>query len=91
MGNNILTQSPQTDKNQIFDDWLFITTLAIDSLLVWRSWLKAWQNHHLLGHIAPELFDVVLADMEKNGVGCIVNEKSTRPLRRVVTGVSNES
>jgi len=70
----------------VFTRWLFVTTTAIDALLVWRSWLQAWQSHHLLGHIEPALFDAVLLDMERSGLGTIINDKSTRALRRVVCG-----
>lgn len=77
--------TPQHDT--VFTRWLFVTTTAIDSLLVWKSWLLAWQNHHLLGHIDSALFDAVLLDMERSGLGGIINDKTTRSLRRVVTGV----
>jgi len=78
--------TPQHDP--VFTRWLFVTTTAIDSLQVWRSWLLAWQDHHLLGHIEPALFDAVLMDMERSGLGAIINDKSTRQLREIVTGVT---
>jgi len=73
--------------NPTFDHWLLATDEAIAALLTFRSYLRAWPSHPLLGYIDPMLFDAILLDMEKGGVGCIVNEKSTRRLREIVTGV----
>jgi len=73
-------------NHSTFAAWLHTTNAAIDGLLVWKSWLLAWQKHHLLGHIDSALFDAVLLDMERSGLVAIINEKTTRDLRQAVCG-----
>jgi len=79
-----------SQNHSTFDAWLYTTNAAIDGLLVFKSWLLAWQNHHLLGHIEPALFDAVLLDMERSGLVAIINDKTTRVLRQAVCGGNNE-
>ena len=78
-------QPSQANDNRIIQAWLDSTNEALDALLNWRAYLRAWQTHP---HVTDAAFMAAVQNMTEAGLleWLDANRADIDALRKEVTG-----
>ncbi len=67
-------------------NWQQAAQTAADALHVFSAWLKAWECHPQVGSLPGDLFDQVIEDLHRAGLGTWADPGKLETLKRVICG-----